>query len=123
MCLRKYLNRHSYIRPHIAQFHGAQPTLLRGRPYAALLDANASEQRMLPLSPAASAADECGGPEGPDDCSSTRFTCGANSSGTNSSGTNSSSNITGEGGKAESGQRNRARTLHAQVAVTYADVC
>ena len=73
---------------------------------------------LLPLSPAASAADECGGPEGPDDCSSTRFTCGANSSGTNSS-----SNITGEGGKAESGQRNRARTLDAQVAVTYADLC
>jgi hypothetical protein len=92
--------------------------LLRGRPYAALLDANASEQRMLPLWPATSAAVECGGPEGPDDCSSTRFTCGANSSGANSSGTNSS----GEGGKAESGQRNRARTLDAQVAATYADV-
>ena len=118
MCLPKHLKRHSFTRPHIARFRGSQPTLLRGRPYAALLDANASEQRMLPLSPAASAADECGGPEGPDDCSSTRFTCGANSSGTNSS-----SNITGEGGKAESGQRNRARTLDAQVAVTYADVC
>jgi len=72
------------------------PTLLRGRPYAALLDINATEHAL----PRDSAADfACAGPDGAHDCSQVRFACADARP----------PRFGGEGGTYEHAQRNRAR--------------
>ena len=74
------------------------PTLLRGRPYAALLDVNGTEH-YLPDEGAGPVV--CKGEEGTDDCSLERFACG----------NHTSPRFMEEGGTSESGQRNRATAV------------
>ena len=71
------------------------PTLLRGRPYAAILNSSDVEV-FLPLDNAGRNI-TCHGDQGAD-CSNIRFTCGDSAP----------SPLSDEGGKAEAGQRNRA---------------